>query len=551
MTAASAGDRSAGVPPAAAAAVPSRHAGGAGSAASAPSGGPGAAQAPAVPPDRSRARDVAGADTAGWRSALSSIRAGDVLRRALHPPVADPAFWVVQASVVALTVVHLVLDHTGIVGSSVVAELPVAALLAPVAYAALRFGLHGSAATALWATLLWVPDLAARPHHGDPGADLVCLLLIDTVALIVGQRIEREGMARAAAAAALARRRATEARYRQLFAATRAPILTFDGGGRVLDANPAAWSVLGSAVLEGTMEGLLGFSPAALAAGASTGRVDLVVDGTPAAFRYLSSVSTGEGGAQFQVLLQDVTAERRAWRDVQAYAAALLGAQEEERSRLARELHDDPLQSLVHVAHRLELLGMQPGIPPDGARRLSEAHAEILDAARRLRDLAQGLRPPALERLGLVAALRDLVADAEDAADGAVRIDVGVGGAQRRLVPECELGLYRIAQEAIHNALEHAAPRRVVATIEFEESQVLLTVEDDGSGFDPDVTPDGRHLGLRGMRERAGLLGGVLAVESSPGGTRVQATVPLRVPGAEPCVAAAGAADQLLVHGGP
>lgn|GEM_PF-348857 len=483
-------------------------------------------------PHEVAARDVPVGDSAGWRSALASVRAADVLRQALHPPITDPAFWVVQASVVALTLAHLVLDHSGLVNSSAAASIPVATLFVPVAYAALRFGLHGSAATALWATLLWIPDLAIPHHHGDPGVDLVSLLLIDSVAFIVGQRIERESLARSAAAVALSRRRATEARYRQLFAATRAPILLFDASGRVLDANPAAWSVFGSSVLEGTMDGLLGFSPAALADAASSGRVDLEVDGQPAEFRYLSSLSTGEDGAQFQILLQDVTVERRAWRDVQAYAAALLGAQEDERSRLARELHDDPLQTLLHVARRLELAGMQPGVAPKVADHLAEAHADLLDTARRLRDMAQGLRPPVLERLGLVAALQGLVADEEDDAPGDLRLDFAVHGPERRLVPECELGLYRIAQEALHNALEHAAPRRVEVSLEYEASLVHLSVVNDGASFDPDVAPDHSHLGLRGMRERAGLLGGTLTIDSSPDGrTRVTATVPLRVAG--------------------
>jgi signal transduction histidine kinase len=512
---------------------------------------------PVPQPHEATARELPAGDATGWRSALASVRAADVLRRALHPPVTDPAFWVVQATVVALTAAHLVLDHSGIVNSSAVASLPVATLFIPVAYAALRFGLHGSAATALWATLLWIPDLAIPHHHGDPGADLVSLLLIDTVAIIVGQRIERESLARSAAAVALSRRRATEARFRQLFAATRAPILLFDVTGRVLDANPAAWSVFGSSVLEGTMDSLLGFSPAALAGAASSGRVDLEVDGQPAEFRYLSSLSTGEGGAQFQVLLQDVTVERRAWRDVQAYAAALLGAQEEERARLARELHDDPLQTLLHVARRLELVGMQPGVSAEAAHRLEQAHADLLDTARRLRDLAQGLRPPALDRLGLAAALHGLTADEEHDAPGDLRLDFTVRGTERRLVPECELGLYRIAQEALHNALEHATPTWVQVSLEYEASLVHLTVANDGAGFDPDVAPDHSQLGLRGMRERAGLLGGTLAIDSSPGGrTRVTATVPLRVAGStvagsEPCEPAdTGAAPGLAGAGG-
>jgi hypothetical protein len=139
---------------------------------------------------RPPAHDTTVGDAVGWHATLTRIPVGDVLRRALHPPLSGTAFWVVQASVVALTIVHLILDHTSVVDAPALASVPVAALFVPVACAALRFGLHGSAATALWATVLWIPDLATPHHHGDPGSDLVSLLLIDTVAVIVGQRIE-------------------------------------------------------------------------------------------------------------------------------------------------------------------------------------------------------------------------------------------------------------------------------------------------------------------------------------------------------------------------
>ncbi len=464
-----------------------------------------------------------GDDTTG-----SAVRAGDVLRRALHPPLGDPSFWAVQASVVALTIAHLLLDGSGLVNSSALASLPVAVLFVPVAYAALRYGLHGSAATAVWATLLWLPDLAFPHHHGDPATDAISLLLIDTVALIVGQRIEREQLARATASIASSGRHASEARYRQLFAATRAPILLFDTDGRVLDANPAAWAIFGSSVLEQTLQKVLGLSAAAVVGGGS-GRVELVVNGQPAEFRYLSSVATSQEGTQLQLLLQDVTVERRAWRDAQDYAATLLGAHEEERSALARELHDDPLQRLVDVARRLELLGTQTQLPPAATGRLAEARQEVLDTARRLRDIARGLRPPALDRLGLVAALQGLLADEEDHAGGSPRLDLHLHGAERRLEPDCELCLYRIAQEAVHNALTHGHPAQVVLDLVYEESLVRLSVRDDGPGFDPEHVPAGSHLGLRGMRERAGLLGGTFSVESAPSsGTLVTATLPLR-----------------------
>jgi two-component system, NarL family, sensor histidine kinase DegS len=142
--------------------------------------------------------------------------------------------------------------------------------------------------------------------------------------------------------------------------------------------------------------------------------------------------------------------------------------------------------------------------------------------------VVRGLRPPALEQLGLVAALRGFLVDAADVA--ATRTDLRVIGGEVRLTPQTELGAFRIAQEAVNNAIRHAGADHLWLTIVFGDGGLCLRVADNGHGFDPAALagqPQAERLGLLGMRERAALLGGRLKVRSAPGqGTVVEATLP-------------------------
>jgi signal transduction histidine kinase len=162
---------------------------------------------------------------------------------------------------------------------------------------------------------------------------------------------------------------------------------------------------------------------------------------------------------------------------------------------------------------------------------LGEARLQALDAADRLRILARDLRPPALDQLGLVAALSSLVADIEDEAGLAVKLRVI--GTECRLASDAELGAFRIAQEAMRNSLRHAGASQLLVTVEFGANELALTVADDGRGFNPESLGEhgSGHLGLLGMSERTRLLGGHLQVRSAPGqGTVVEAAVPLDGP---------------------
>lgn len=450
------------------------------------------------------------------------------VRRAARPPARERGFWVVQAMVLVIAGIHLLVDLNVSVETGVFPTgIPVALLIVPVGYAALRYGLAGSAATGVWATLLWLPDLLLPHDQGHLGADLVDLALVDTVAFFLGHRIEAERLAHARVERVTAERLAVVTRYRQLFETNRAPILVLDEQGMIVDANPAAQALLGGDVTGRPGHPVFG---AEVVLGEQAGRVLCLPDGRD--YRVdLVSVPAGTGGPSTQVIFEDVTEERSEGRRATRYAALVVQVEEEQRRRLSRELHDEPLQLFLHLARRLESLGGAPGVPEPVAGGLAEARHQALEAAARLRTLARDLRPPALDQLGFVAALSSLVADVEE--EVGLIAELEVTGTEARLAPEIELGAFRIAQEAVRNTLRHAGARQLRVTVGFRAEALALSVADDGRGFAPEELDElgSGHLGMLGMRERTRLLGGRLEVRSVPGqGTVVEATVPLGTP---------------------
>jgi len=201
-----------------------------------------------------------------------------------------------------------------------------------------------------------------------------------------------------------------------------------------------------------------------------------------------------------------------------------LTAQEEERRRIARELHDDPAQSLTALLVLLKMLHDRQQ-PTDGAilRELIDLTSSTLES---IRAIAQELRPPVLDDLGLVAALEGLAAQYRQRFGLAVTVQVR--GQRQRLDPAVELALYRIAQEALTNVAKHAGTGQAWLELGFEGDRAVLRVSDSGRGFDLDEAL-GNGLGLFTMRERAQLVHGTLKIGTAPGaGTRIEVTVPLR-----------------------
>jgi signal transduction histidine kinase len=231
-------------------------------------------------------------------------------------------------------------------------------------------------------------------------------------------------------------------------------------------------------------------------------------------------------------MAQRVRAAQATMRD---YIGAITHAQEDERRRLARELHDQTSQSLIALDHRQQMLKPHLNDDPAGTALLSEIRGMIVEIINDLRRIVRALRPVYLEELGLAPALQMLARDLR--LDDRMTVRFEKTGTPQRLPPEHEMALYRIAQEAINNAWQHSHASQLWLTVRFEDAYVLVGVRDNGQGFvaprhDAELSASGqKHFGIIGMRERAALIGAQLQVQSEPGtGTTVTVRAPLETP---------------------
>jgi len=211
-----------------------------------------------------------------------------------------------------------------------------------------------------------------------------------------------------------------------------------------------------------------------------------------------------------------------------ALARSVWAVQEEERRRVARELHDGLGQTLTALKIRLERLAGEAGPEhPALAAPLAEAVEAAAQALADTRRLSHLLRPRVLDDLGLVPALKWLARTVSEWAGFAVDFEhQGVG--EERLDPDAETLLFRVAQEALNNAVKHSDAAGAALRLERSGERLSLAVRDRGRGFDPAGAAGAAGSGLAGMRDRVELFGGRLAIDSAPGrGTEVRAELPL------------------------
>ncbi|MBA7641930.1 hypothetical protein ES703_49616 [subsurface metagenome] len=230
--------------------------------------------------------------------------------------------------------------------------------------------------------------------------------------------------------------------------------------------------------------------------------------------------------------LQDITEEKRLQENMRHYVQLITKAQEDERKRIARELHDDVSSSLLLLTQRLDTM-----IPSSRTRqskalkeKLEALHSQAVEALDHLRYCAQDLRPRILDDLGLVAALEWMLEGIEE--NYGIGAHVEVIGTERDLPAEMQIPLFRIAQEALSNVRRHAEASTVLVKLEFGDDSITMTVSDNGKGFEvprriEDLISVG-SLGIMGMSERARLLGGTFEIKSELGkGTQVVTKLPL------------------------
>ena len=250
-------------------------------------------------------------------------------------------------------------------------------------------------------------------------------------------------------------------------------------------------------------------------------------DGSVRQLRSHGEVVRDESGRPLKMVgaCMDVTEQKVAEAALRALTRRLVQAEETERRRIARELHDRVGQNLSALNINLDILLGHLGEGP--LRRRLEDSLKLVDGTlQSIENVMADLRPALLDEYGLAAALQWY--GEEYSQRTGIRVTVGAPEARPPLSPEAAVALFRIAQEALNNAAKHSSAKRITVRLEETDGELVLSISDDGKGFDPANAPRGRW-GMTTMRERAEAAGGRLAVESAPGrGTIVRAALPLQ-----------------------
>jgi len=233
-----------------------------------------------------------------------------------------------------------------------------------------------------------------------------------------------------------------------------------------------------------------------------------------------------ELGMAFNEMVEQIGRYRAGMRQ---YVADITKSQEEERKRIARELHDDTVQSLIAINQRLDLAKTAIDDPEAVRTRLNEIRTMVTGAIASVRQFSRDLRPLALEDLGLIPAMQYQINQLMQ--QDSIEVNFSVHGEPGEILVDMEVAIYRILQETLNNVKKHAQATQVEVRANFTASQIFLTIEDNGSGFEmPEAFTDfaGKgSFGMLGLQERVQLFGGNLTVETEPEhGTKVHVVMP-------------------------
>jgi len=480
--------------------------------------------------------------------------------RGQAPALGNPHLWIITILFVLLTISHFTeaLSHLPLLGRlsmPTVLELSRHSLerllyLLLMLYAGWALGLLGS--IAIWtsgAAAMLLRTFMVSPNFRDALVESLASLAVGALAITLMATYRRNQRQQQKLEKAIRDGKWARKNYEELFSNASDAIWVHDMGGNITLANRACEKLTGYPVSELIGKDVRDFvAPEALpltkevkdrllrgeAMDQRYERRLIKKDGSEAIIQLSTRLIVSDGRPQaFQHLARDITEERRLQDNLQYYLRQVLQAQEEERKRLARELHDDASQQILLLTHGIDNLAskIEQYLPEELRDDLGKLHGVSQQTYDSIKRYAQALRPRILDDLGLVPAIKWLAQEVHDLSG--IEIEVQTDTIPQ-LAPEIQLVLFRIVQEATNNIARHSGASEARVVLKCEGDEVNVTITDNGKGFElpkqlSDFTRRGK-LGLTGMAERAQLIGGELDVSSQEGkGTRLTVRVPTRL----------------------
>ena len=466
-----------------------------------------------------------------------------------------PGFWFILALLALVTLLHYeeALEQPPLL-SQLMSDLGFTRhafervlYLAPIVWAGFLFGWKGATVTSLLSLAGMMPRvflISLSPV--DAVFETSAVFIVGNVLAISFYTLRKEREYRHQLEATQQELEASEHRYRRLFENANDAIWVQDMEGGILAANEAAARLTGFDVerlVQMKVSDFLSQEGLELAREMNRklrrgktieGPYDQRInrgDGTERLIRLSSSLIRSDGEpVGFQHIARDVTRDKQMQDNLRYYLEQTAKAQEEERKRISRELHDETIQSLVVLSRQLDdITSSDKGLSKQSRTHLQELWQQTDQIIKGVRRLSQDLRPAALDSLGLLPAIEWLATDTAEYSGIATKVNIT--GRERRIPEEIGLVLFRIAQEALRNVWRHSQASKAEINVEFAQDKTRITISDNGKGFSlpetiSDLARDGK-LGLAGMEERARLIGGTLKVQSRPGkGTSIAIELP-------------------------
>lgn len=465
-----------------------------------------------------------------------------------------PGLWVIFALLVLITLLHYGQDlgfpmsHAPIMASLGLDRHAFERILylVPIVWAGFVFSWRGAFVTSLVALACLLPRaIFISPHPLDSLLETGAVFTVGNAVSISFASLRREREYRARLELAQQEQRLFEEKYRELFESANDAIWIHNLAGNIVVANKACAALTGYSLKElSTIKSQNLFTKNSLddinhirdlplknKVPGHLSEVKMIKKDKSEAHVQLSTNPVFSNGqiVGFQHIARDITEQKRMQENLRFYLHQITRAQEEERKRIARAIHDESVQSLASLTHKIEALATKKRRSPEGTVQYLEGIcAEAKGIMNGLRRFSHGLRPGVLDQVGLVSAL-ELLAE-ELSSEQNISTSLEISGPERRLEPEVELALFRIAQEALSNIRRHSGAKKAEVELLFTNRKVKLTISDNGRGFQlPEVLGDLANegkLGLLGMQERTSLFNGKFSVRSAVGkGTMVAVEV--------------------------